>query len=153
MIFQNWKEGENRVILNKVTSQVTRGRCCSLQHINPSRSEPQPSCVLPRLCAGKRAEAAAGTQCHPSAAATCSSSATPAPLLLGMQECLSRGSFPKAFRRKNQINSDLKIPAWVLALSWGVFKLWYCHPEEKNLIATSYSLQATGAFWLFLYPD
>jgi len=46
------------------------------------------------------------------------------------------------------------IPARVLAVGLGVFKLLYGHPEEKKpMEAKSYSLRTTGAFWLLLHPD
>lgn len=133
MIFQNWNGGESRVILNKLTIQVVTGRCCWLQGINPSRAESQPFCGLARSRAGKcrlrqpRALSAAPQQQH-TAGANLQLQCYTHPLFLW--QC--RNTFPGAPSQRHSEYTE-EIPAWILAISRGVFKLWYYRPEGKKM--------------------
>lgn len=137
MIFQNWKEGENRVILNKVTSQVTRGMCCSVQHINPSRSEPQPSCVLPRLCASEVVcrETGWGSRRHsvpPLSSSNLQLQCYTCPTSSGNAGMPFQGLFPKGIQIKKSDKFRLKNPCMGSGTQLGCFQTLVLSSRRKE---------------------
>lgn len=59
----------------------------------------------------------------------------PAAPVLHQPLCLwqCRNTFPRAPSQRHSENTLKKIPEWILAISLGVFKLWYHHPEGKKM--------------------
>lgn len=113
-----------------MTTQVTPGRCCSLQHIDPADLSLSPSVgsqVVCRRCGLGQPQALSAASSSSTAAANLQLQCHPAPLPAGMQGCLPSTSLLKAFR------VHLKNPCMESGNQPGCFQTLVLSPRRKKI--------------------